>query len=65
VRLLNARNDLLADRTIFIRRINQIEKIRRDAERQLGVREFGAGEFLRRERGQKRFELLDVRDAVL
>ena len=58
-------NDLQPDGAVFIRRINQVEKIRRDGERELGVREFRAGEFLRRERGQKFLQLLHRRDAVL
>ena len=65
VRFLDARNDLPADRAIFIRRINQVEKIRRDGERELGVRQFRAGKFLRRERGQKSLQLLHRGDAVL
>ena len=44
VRFLDARNDLPADRAIFIRRINQVEKIRRDGERELVVGQFRAGQ---------------------
>ena len=65
VRFLDARHDLPANRTVFIRRINQVEKIRRDAERELVVRELRARQFLRRERGQEFLQLLDRGDAVL
>ena len=62
---LNARNDLTANGTIFICRINQVEKIRRDAERELGVRKLRACQFFGRQRGEKIFQLFDRRDAVL
>ena len=64
VRFLDARNDLPADRAIFIRRINQVEKIRRDGQREFGVREFRAGKFLRRERGHQPLQLFRRGDAV-
>ena len=50
---LDARNHLPADRAMLIRRVNQVEKIRRDGQREPGVRELRAGEFLRRERGHQ------------
>jgi len=39
---------------MFIRRINQIEKVGCDGQRQFVVRQFRAGEFLRQERGMSR-----------
>src|SRR3569833_2358955 len=45
MRLLNARDDLPADRTVFVRGIDEAKKIRRDGERQYVVCEFRAGEF--------------------
>src|ERR1051325_8192961 len=50
---------------MFVRRINQIEKIRRDAERKFVIGEARAGDFLRRERGHQAFELFPRTDAVL
>ena len=65
VRFLDARHHLLADRAKLVRRVNEVEKIRRDGERELVVGEFCARMFLRRERGQKLLQLLDRGDAVL
>jgi hypothetical protein len=64
VRFLDARNDLPADGAMLIRRVNQVEKIRRDGQRELVVRQFRAGEFLRRERGHQPLQLLRRGDAV-
>jgi len=64
VRLLDARDDLLADRAMLVQRVNEIEKIRRDGERELVVRQFRAGEFLRRERGHEALQLLRRGDAM-
>ena len=64
VGFLDVRNDLQADRAMFVRRINQVEKIRRDGQRELVVGQFCAGEFLRRERGHQSLQLLRRGDAV-
>ena len=64
-RLLHPGNHLPPDRAMLIRRIDQVEKVRRDAQCQLVVRQPGPGQFLRRERGQQRLELLHRGDAVL
>ena len=45
---LNARNHLPPDRAVFIRWIDEIEKVRGDGERQFVVREFRAAIFFRR-----------------
>src|SRR5439155_24018164 len=60
----DAWNDLPTDRTPFVRRINQVEEIRRDGQRQLRVGELAAGEFLRRERGHQLLKPLDGGDAM-
>ena len=65
VRFLDARDDLPADRAILIRRVNQVEEIRRDGQRQLVVGQLRAGEFLRRQRRHQPLKLLDRGDAVL
>jgi len=62
--LFDAWNDLPPDRTPFVRRINQVEEIRRDGQRQLRVGELAAGEFLRRERGHQLLQLFDGGDAM-
>ena len=49
---------------MFVRRINQVEEIRGDGKRKLGVGQFRPGEFLRRERGHQPLELLGAGDAV-
>ena len=58
------RNDLPADGAVFIRRINQVEKARRDGQGQFRVGQFGAGIFLRRERWHQPLELFERSDAV-
>jgi len=58
VRLLDARDDLPADGTVFIRRIDQVEEVRRDAQGQLVIGQFGPGEFLRGEVGHEPLKLL-------
>ena len=62
---LHAGNHLAADGAIFIGRVNQIEEIRGDTQRQLVVGEGGPGEFLGRERGQEPLQLLNGGDAML
>src|ERR1035438_2920209 len=49
---------------MLIHRVNEIEKIRRDGEREFVVRQFRAGEFLRRERGHQALQLLRRGDAM-
>jgi hypothetical protein len=56
---------MAADGAILVGGIDQIEKVRRDRERQTAVREPGAGVFLRRERRHQALELFQRRDAVL
>ena len=53
------RNDLPADGAVFIRRINQVEKERRDGQGEFRVGQFGAGVFLRRERRHQPLELFE------
>ena len=62
---LDARDDLPADGAMFIRRINEVEKIGRDGERELVVGEFRAGVLFRCERGHQTLQLFQRRDAVL
>ena len=64
VRFGDLGNDLQPHRTMFVRRINQVEEIRRDGQCEFGVRQFRAGKFLRRERGQESLQLLRRCDAV-
>ena len=63
-RFLQARHHLAANRAILVRRINQIEKIGRDAQRQLVVGQLRAGQFLGRQRGQQRLQLFHRGDPV-
>jgi hypothetical protein len=58
------RDDLLTDRAMLVHRVNEIEKIRRDGEREFVVRQFRAGEFLGRERGHQPLQLLRRGDAM-
>ena len=44
--------------------VNQVEKVRRDGQRELVICEFCAGKFLRRERGHQALQLLGRRDAM-
>ena len=59
------RDDLAADRTVFVRGIDQVEKVRRDGERELVIREFRAGIFLGRQRRHQPMQLLERGNAVL
>ena len=65
VRLFDAWNDLAADGAILVRRIDEVEKIRRDGEGQLGVGEPGTGFFFGREGGEEFPQLFQRGDAVL
>lgn len=65
VGLLQPRDDLPTDGTMFIRRIDQVEKIGRDGERQLVIGQLRAGVFLRRQRGHQPRQLFEPGDAVL
>src|SRR6185436_300869 len=64
VSFFDARDDLPADRTVLIRRIDQIEKVRRDGKRQPLIGKGCPRVFLRRERRHVALELLDTGDAV-
>ena len=65
VGFLDARNDLAADGAVLIRRINQVEEIRRDGEGELVIRQFGPGVFLRREGRHQAHQLFQRGDPVL
>ena len=64
VHFLDAGNHLPADRTVFVRRVDQVEKVRRDGEGQFMVGQSGARVFLRRQRRHQPPELFERRDAV-
>jgi hypothetical protein len=59
-----ARDDLLANRAVRVVAVDEVEKIRRDRERQFLVREQAARPLLGRER-HVALELLDGREPVL
>ncbi len=65
VRFLDARDDLPANRAILVRRINQVEEIGRDGQRELVVGQFRAGIFLRRQRRHQPLQLFEGRDSML
>jgi hypothetical protein len=50
---------------MLVRRVNEVEEIRRDGQRQLVVGQLRPGAFLRRQRGHQVFELCQRTDAVL
>ena len=47
VGFLDARDDLLADGAVFIRRVNEVEEVGRDGQRQLVIGEGRSGQLLR------------------
>ena len=57
-------DDLEAHGTIFVRGIDQVEKVGSDGQGQFMVGQFRAGEFLGRKGGQEFLELFDGGDAV-
>ena len=65
VSFFNARDNLPANRTILIARINEIEKIRRDRQRELFIREQRSRVFLGSQRGKELLQLRECRDSVL
>ncbi len=60
----DARDDLAANRAIFIGRINEIEEEGCDGQRQLGIGQLSAGIFLRGEGRHQAMELFQAGDAV-
>ena len=64
VGLLHPRHDLPADGAILVRRVNQIEEIRRDGQGQFVIGQEGAFVFLRRQRGQEAPQLFQRGDAL-
>ena len=65
VGFLDARNDLPPDRAVLVRRIDQVEEIRRDGQGQLVVGEARARPLLRREGRHQPLQLLQRGDPVL
>ncbi len=61
----DAGDDLPADGAIFVRRVNEVEEVGGDGQREFGVGQERAGAFLGGERGHEALELLDRGDAVL
>ena len=61
---LDARDDLLADGAMLVRRVNEVEEEGCDGEREFGFGELRAGEFLGREGGHQALELFERGDAV-
>ena len=65
VRFLDARDDLPANRAVLVGRVNEVEEVGRDGQRQLVIGQRRAGDFLRRQRRHQPLELLDGGNAVL
>src|SRR5690348_12735041 len=65
VGFFDARNDLPANGTIFISRIDQVEKVWRDSERELVVGQSCAGKLLWCESRHEALKLLDGGDPML
>ncbi len=61
---LQPRNDLAADGAILVRRIDQVEEVRRDGQRELGIGQLRAGVFLRRQGGHQFLKLRQGGDTM-
>ena len=64
VRFLDPRDDLPANRAVLVGRVNEIEEVRRDGQRQLVIGQRRPGDFLRRQRRHQPLKLFDRRNAV-